>query len=52
MKKVKSYYEKFKYGKQMKQKTIQMGLQKVDTLSSIIYMSDFFDTNVIYYIQQ
>jgi len=44
--KSKDLYEIFNYGKQMKQKTIQMGLQKVDTLSSIIYMSDFFDTNV------
>ena len=40
-------YEKFKYSKKMKKNLIQNGLQKIDTISSIIYLGDIFSTDII-----
>jgi hypothetical protein len=42
-------YDIFKYSKQMKSSTIQIGLQSLNNLSSLLYLSDLYKvTSVIY----
>ena len=37
------YYDKFKYSKLLRKSLIQQGLQKKDSLSTIIYLSDIYN---------
>ena len=41
------YYYKYNYSKKMKINLIQNGLQKSDTLSTIIYMSDIYSIDIL-----
>lgn len=41
------YYDKYNYSKKMKINLIQNGLQKSDTLSTVIYMSDIYSIDIL-----
>ena len=41
------YYDKFKYSKTFRKSLIQQGLQKKDTLSTVIYLSDLYNLSII-----
>jgi hypothetical protein len=43
------YYDKFKYKKSFSKKLIQTGFMKYNSLSTILYLIDYYKTNIIIY---